>query len=241
VHYTTDNILAKQAEATATMMPLVNKTMREWFGTYTHWIFKENKTMEEGNSIDPQFEQAIPEEAYEFVYKEMIERRRTSLQGVGFPYAIGWWPNGATKADFIWPLPFDFTPTNSAFAFAGDDGYPIGDINWYGADVRKAFEDGLENPMTGLSKPQAEGFNVVTYPNPVRSNSRISYTLSDNSKVKLSVYNVVGKEVRTLVNTTQSAGQHEVNFDASSLPSGMYICRIQIGNKSVIQKISVAK
>ena len=241
VSFTSANILAAQKAMTATMMPLLNKTMRNWFATYSHWILKDNKTMETGDGIDPQFKQAIPDEAYNFVYKQIIQRRKATLQETGFPFAIGWWPNAATKADFIWPLPFNLRPTNPTLTFAGDDGYAIGDLNWYGPEVRMAWENKLANPMLGIAKHESDKMNVSAYPNPVRSTSKISYTVPANGKVKLSVFNTVGVEVSTLVNATQTAGLHEVNFDASNLASGVYLCKIQVGSKSVVQKITVLK
>ena len=67
------------------------------------------------------------------------------------------------------------------------------------------------------------------YPNPFNPVTTITYALTEASTVRLSVYNLLGKEVALLVNEPREAGQYEVQFDASGLPSGMYIYRISAG------------
>jgi Tol biopolymer transport system component len=67
------------------------------------------------------------------------------------------------------------------------------------------------------------------YPNPFNSTSMIRYTLAKESYVVLKVYDVLGREVRTLVRQRQVAGQYTVIFDASELSSGVYFCRLNAG------------
>ena len=64
------------------------------------------------------------------------------------------------------------------------------------------------------------------YPNPFNPSTTIRYALPTESKVSLSIFNLLGEQIATLVNTTQSAGYHEVNFNASDLSSGIYLYRI---------------
>ena len=72
------------------------------------------------------------------------------------------------------------------------------------------------------------------YPNPFNPSTVISYTLPSSvkgemSNVKLVVYDVLGREVATLVNKEQQAGRYEVQFDASNLTSGIYFYKLQSG------------
>ena len=65
------------------------------------------------------------------------------------------------------------------------------------------------------------------YPNPFNPTTKITFSLAVDSKINLTVFNVLGQEVATLVNTNLVAGAHNVNFDASSLNSGVYLYRIE--------------
>jgi hypothetical protein len=79
------------------------------------------------------------------------------------------------------------------------------------------------------------------YPNPFNPATQIKYNLAERSNVTLKVYDVLGKEVATLVNTTKDAGSHEVNFDASDLASGMYIYTIKAGSFTQSKKMMLLK
>jgi hypothetical protein len=65
------------------------------------------------------------------------------------------------------------------------------------------------------------------YPNPFNPATRIDYTVTKAGPVSIKVFNTLGQEVRTLVDGPVSPGQHSVSFDASALPSGVYIYRMQ--------------
>jgi len=80
-----------------------------------------------------------------------------------------------------------------------------------------------------------------SYPNPFNPTSVISYSLPMQSFVRLSVYNVLGQEVATLVNGVQDAGIKSVEFDASKLPSGLYFYRITAGTFRDMKKMLLLK
>ena len=79
------------------------------------------------------------------------------------------------------------------------------------------------------------------YPNPFNPTTTIRYEIPAETHVTLMVYNVIGQRVATLVNESQSAGQFEVNFDATSLSSGSYIIRLQAGDRSSSQTMMLIK
>ena len=80
------------------------------------------------------------------------------------------------------------------------------------------------------------------YPNPFNPSTKITFALPSTQKVSLKVYDMLGREVATLVNNqTISAGSTTVNFDASSLSSGVYIYRLVGGNTVVTRKMTLIK
>src|SRR5690606_15726486 len=65
------------------------------------------------------------------------------------------------------------------------------------------------------------------YPNPFNPATQIKFSLASDARVMLKVYNVMGEEVKTLLNELRKAGIHSINFDASDLSSGVYFYSIE--------------
>lgn len=81
----------------------------------------------------------------------------------------------------------------------------------------------------------------MNYPNPFNPVTEIKYALSEDGKVVLRVHDVLGREVKTLVNEFQAAGYKSIQFDASNLPSGMYFVRLTAGSYTNVMKMLLAK
>ena len=79
------------------------------------------------------------------------------------------------------------------------------------------------------------------YPNPFNPETTINYELPQASEVYLAVYNLLGHETAVLMDGLQSAGRHMVRFDASNLPSGTYVYRLQTGDKIVARAMILIK
>jgi hypothetical protein len=79
------------------------------------------------------------------------------------------------------------------------------------------------------------------YPNPFNPSTTITFELPRSTEVRLSVFDVLGREVSVLVNENRNAGVHEVRFDGSGLPSGVYFCRIQAGDFVQAKKMLAVK
>jgi photosystem II stability/assembly factor-like uncharacterized protein len=79
------------------------------------------------------------------------------------------------------------------------------------------------------------------YPNPFNPTTKISWQSPVNSHQTLRVYDVLGNELATLVNEYREAGIYEINFDASNLPSGVYIYKLQVGEFIATRKMTLVK
>ena len=87
-----------------------------------------------------------------------------------------------------------------------------------------------------------ETFNLLqNYPNPFNSSTTIEYHLPVSTNVKLMVYDILGREVVSLVNDKISVGVHRIVFDAGGLPSGLYYYRLQAGSYVETRKLLLLK
>ncbi len=110
----------------------------------------------------------------------------------------------------------------------------------------------VETAGTSLSKNGGDGGSIQippvafqlaqNYPNPFNPATTLSYDLPEATSVTLSVYDILGREVVTLVDKEhQVAGRHRYTFDASHLASGVYIYRLNAGNISAVKRMVLAK
>jgi hypothetical protein len=85
-------------------------------------------------------------------------------------------------------------------------------------------------------------FNLQqNYPNPFNPSTKINYSIPQAGNVRLAVYNIVGEEVAVLVNGYTDAGRFHVTFDASNLPSGVYLYKLQSANSVQTKKMILMK
>lgn len=100
------------------------------------------------------------------------------------------------------------------------------------------------NEFVGVNDPEgtpAEFTLEQNYPNPFNPETVVRFALPVTGEVNLSVYNSLGQLVKTIVDGSMSAGSHEVKFDASNLPSGVYMYRITSGSYSASKKMLLVK
>ena len=140
--------------------------------------------------------------------------------GVFAPLAIDW--------------PFTEDLSHDITAVTGDGGNPVGDLNWYPNAVRVSNERGTDLP---------DRFTLAqNYPNPFNPTTNIEFTLHSSERVTLKVFDVLGREVAVLVeNQLRNAGEHQINFSANNLPSGVYLYRLEAGNFSQARRMILLK
>ncbi|HEX9614483.1 MAG TPA: CHRD domain-containing protein [Bacteroidota bacterium] len=103
-----------------------------------------------------------------------------------------------------------------------------------GGEIRGNIKIGLgpvtsvgENPETGIPDAFALSQN---YPNPFNPSTKISFTLQVSGFTSLKIFDLLGREVATLLNEVLQPGGHEVTWEASRFPSGVYFCRLETGD-----------
>jgi hypothetical protein len=135
------------------------------------------------------------------------------------------------------------------------DNLPLGALHWNDARLA-AFNSKAEYALINAAYLAKAGKALAVngqvgvpdkfelnqnYPNPFNPTTTINFTLSKISDVKLTVYNLLGQKVMTLVDSRMSAGQQSVVFDASKLTSGVYFYRLDAGSFSAIKKMMLLK
>ena len=109
-----------------------------------------------------------------------------------------------------------------------------GAIEWVGDDV-------TATPGAANSTTPTEYALHQNYPNPFNPTTSIVYDMKEAGFVSLKVYNMLGQAVATLVNGNMSEGRHSAHFDASALPSGIYLYKIEVNGFSDEKKMLLMK
>jgi len=110
----------------------------------------------------------------------------------------------------------------------------------FGTSTLRAGADNKAQLMDFKGNPDKFVLNQ-NYPNPFNPSTILSYTLKTDANVKLTVFNLVGQSVRVLVDEYQSAGDYEATFDATDLPAGIYLYKLQVGDYSSVKRMTLVK
>ena len=187
-------------------------------------------------SIDPQFGSGVA----------AMDGSSTALDGNGLLDWILAIRNGTATTQFfayqrtqgganpVWPLP-EWTSGDLKYSatLTSTDNLQLGDPFWFTGKVT-----GVKTVTNNVPHTYSLSQN---YPNPFNPSTNINFSLEKPSNVTLSIYNVLGQKVATLVNSFMQAGSYTYQFDASKLASGVYIYRIEAGNFVSAKKLILMK
>ncbi len=120
--------------------------------------------------------------------------------------------------------------------FITEDGYKLIDagIEWVLADPISSINDEISTTPGGFALTQ-------NYPNPFNPSTKIAFKLTEGVHTSLTVHNVLGQKVATLINEKMVAGNHEISFDATNLSSGIYFYQLNAGESTQVKKMILMK
>ena len=109
-------------------------------------------------------------------------------------------------------------------------------------EVTQNVEQAVASPIVETAAEVPAEYRLYNnYPNPFNHETRISYGLPESAHVKLTLYDMLGRRVRVLVDGVRAAGTHEAVFDASPLPSGTYLYRLDTPAGSFVGSMLLVK
>jgi hypothetical protein len=101
-----------------------------------------------------------------------------------------------------------------------------------------------DSVQIGSSADSVQAINnglIQNYPNPFNPTTTISYQIPKDGRVTIKIFDIIGREVTTLVDEYKPSGRYSVQFDASRLASGIYFYSIRSGNYNAVKKMSLIK
>ena len=169
----------------------------------------------------------------------------------------------ASDQNAVWFIE-TMTPNEHGLAALEEDGYGTVAIQGYGEFGQKTFymsyalgrladnDQGTREELLSrivewflvgldIDEPVIDNHELTMnlYPNPASEIVDIRFTIYDFRYIRLKMYDIYGKEVRTVSDEMKSAGEYSVKVDVSNLPPGMYVFRLQAGNECAVEKLVV--
>jgi Secretion system C-terminal sorting domain/Two component regulator propeller len=152
--------------------------------------------------------------------------------------------------NFLWHGIYYTTDNGSSWTYAGLDSISVRALIVYGDSVYAVtYNDGLyvltknggtNGVRTATSTPNTFAL-LQNYPNPFNPTTVIRFSIPQRERISLIVYDILGREVATLVNGDLEAGPHQATFDASKLASGIYLYRLKAGTFTATKKLVLLK
>ena len=141
-------------------------------------------------------------------------------------------------------LNINYQPVDFSTIQPGDDVTIWSDISTNGSPAAlqiKKTSNSVTSTGDGI-KTTVDDFELSqNYPNPFNPATNIRFTIPESDFVTIKIYNAIGEEVQTLVNTNFAAGTHTLQFNGSNLASGLYFYRIQAGSFVQVKKMMLLK
>jgi len=131
-------------------------------------------------------------------------------------------------------------PTSVSAYTGSQGGFPAGDLNWFPSKKAEwlIWVTDVETEEGYIP----ESFSLEqNYPNPFNPSTRITFNITEAGLTNISVYNLLGQKVATVLNQDLVAGRHTVDFNGSNLSSGVYFYKLESGKNVATQKMMLLK
>jgi len=135
-----------------------------------------------------------------------------------------------------------WTPLPTTF----DKGQSIASTPFPGPGIYTAYLDPNKSVLTGIADDVAANIPLEfklhqNYPNPFNPETQIEFSLPMRQRVVLKIYDVMGRQVRVLLDEVREAGSHSVVFDATTLSSGVYFYQLRAGDRVAVHKMLLVR
>jgi hypothetical protein len=126
----------------------------------------------------------------------------------------------------------------SAGTYTVNAGYKNPSRDW-GSTSAVINVTGIDEKLIGLNPSEFKLY--ANFPNPFNPSTKIRYAISETAFTTLRIYSLIGQEISTLINEEKSPGIYEIDFNASNLTSGTYLCELRTGNFVQTKKMILLK
>ena len=195
-------------------------------------------------TTDPQVAQGIPftDTSWELAKQRIVEKFKNNKIRPKWH----WFTDDTPDIDWdykVWPYPLNLKPLNKDLWTMGDDGFPVGDLNWFPDSVKNAW---LLTGVKDNHKTITDYHLAQNYPNPFNPSTTIEYSIPKYSDVNISVYNILGQKVVNLVSQKQKQGNYSVTWNGkdsfnNNVHSGIYFYHLKTDNFNEIRKMILLK
>ena len=135
--------------------------------------------------------------------------------------------------------PHNYTYVDDAVVPGVTYTYVLADVDY--ANKENKYEAEAVTVTVANDLVEADFVVGAAYPNPFNPTTVVPFELSRKAMVKASLYDINGREIRTLVNANFSAGTHELNINSADMTTGIYLVKVIIENVVKVQRISLVK
>ncbi len=180
-------------------------------------------TLPAGQTITSSFTQGVPSSAPPGTYTYRLR--------------IGQFPNVTVDQ-----VAFTVTVTGSAReGAAGTDAWPVSEVTPWQVVATAEAEGAAEASSRGEAALPSEVTLAAAYPNPFSRSTTVGFALPETQRVRLTVFDVLGREVAVLVDGEVEAGRHEALLDGASLPAGGYLVRLVAAGQTRTQRLTLVR